>query len=87
TSDADALKSQLDRWVEELVPAWSDRDQEEALLITEELYPSTVVSRQVVAAADRALALDLPTHARRLVTEARDGTLRALRARASDAAG
>ncbi|MGH8931285.1 MAG: aminopeptidase N, partial [Egibacteraceae bacterium] len=73
------------RWVEVLERIWAERSVDEALGLTAGVYPATQVSRAVVAAADRALAGDvLPPAGRRTVTEGRDDTLRALRARAAD---
>jgi aminopeptidase N len=67
--------------------AWSQRDAEEALLLTEGLYPGIFVEQATVGVADRALASPaLPPPGRRLVTEARDATQRALRAQRTDAA-
>ncbi len=80
------LREYVDRWPDLLERVWADREAEEALELSEGLYPATVIDDQVVAMADRALGLDLPTPARRIVAESRDGTLRALRARAVDAA-
>ncbi len=74
-----------ERWVEALPVVWDQLDTEEALTMTRVLYPQSVVSQEVVDAADRALALDLPPVARRSLSESRDGTLRALRAREVDA--
>ncbi|MDQ3974001.1 MAG: ERAP1-like C-terminal domain-containing protein, partial [Actinomycetota bacterium] len=79
------LAGYVDRYVEALAPTWSERDPEEALLLTQGLYPSTLVDPGTVAAADRALAVtEVPAHGRRLIVEARDQTLRALRARSAD---
>ena len=74
-----------DRWVDALEAIWAERTPEEAMALTAGLYPMTLVSDRLVAAADRALALDgVPAHGRRLVAEQRDATQRALRARAVD---
>jgi aminopeptidase N len=78
------LAEYVDRYVDALPDIWGERSPEEALLLTEGLYPDTVVDERVVAAADRALALDLPGPAKRLLAEGRDRTQRALRARAAD---
>jgi hypothetical protein len=51
------------------------------------LYPAWIVDDGVVAAADRALRLGLPAIANRILSENRDRTLRAMRARAADGAG
>jgi len=73
------------RWVEVLERIWAERSVDEALNLTAGVYPATQVCSAVVAAADRALAGDvLPPAGRRTVTEGRDDTLRALRARAAD---
>jgi len=81
------LRPYVERFPEAVAAAWTDRDIEESLLITEGLYPSTIIDESVIAIADQVLAGDrLPAPARRLVSESRDGTLRALRARAADAA-
>jgi aminopeptidase N len=72
------------RWLEALPEVWRRADSEEALQMTRGLYPAALVSESVVAAADRALALDLPPVARRAIAESRDSTLRALRARQVD---
>ncbi|MGH8909315.1 MAG: aminopeptidase N [Egibacteraceae bacterium] len=76
------------RWVAALDRIWAQRGIDEALDLTGGVYPATQVADAVVAAADRALAADdvLPPAGRRVVTEGRDDTLRALRARAADAA-
>jgi aminopeptidase N len=73
------------RWVEALDRLWAERSVDEALELTNAIYPSIFVAREVVDAADRALAKDsLPPPGRRSVTEGRDDTLRALKARAAD---
>ena len=77
----------VQRWVLALERIWAERSVDEALDLTAGIYPLTQVSDAVVAAADRALALPddvLPPAGRRSVTEGRDDTLRALRARAAD---
>ncbi|MDP8969436.1 MAG: ERAP1-like C-terminal domain-containing protein, partial [Actinomycetota bacterium] len=80
------LADYVDRYVEALGTIWAERDAEEALLLTDGLYPSTLIDQRTVQAADRALTVPgVPAHGRRLVVEARDATLRALRARAVDA--
>jgi hypothetical protein len=57
------------------------------MAMTGGLYPAWIVDESVVAAADRALRLSLPAIANRILSENRDRTLRAMRARASDGAG
>jgi aminopeptidase N len=82
----EVLMPYVDRYVEALHDIWRDRSPDEALTLTSGLYPSHIVDATVVAAADRALAGDLPAPARRILSESRDQTLRALRARAADIA-
>jgi aminopeptidase N len=73
------------RWVEALPKLWAHLSVDEALDLTSAVYPSIVVSQEVVNAADRALASEsLPPSGRRSVRERQDDTLRALRARAAD---
>ncbi|TMC49895.1 MAG: aminopeptidase N [Chloroflexi bacterium] len=79
------LMPYVDRYVEALDGIWRDRSPDEALTLTSGLYPSYIVDQSVVAAADRALAGDLPAPARRILSESRDQTLRALHARNADA--
>ncbi|MGI9017209.1 MAG: aminopeptidase N [Euzebya sp.] len=71
-------------WVDVLTEVWQQANSEEALTLTRALYPQIIISDAVVAAADRALALDLPSVAKRSLGESRDSTLRALRARKVD---
>jgi aminopeptidase N len=78
----------VDAYVDALEGIWGQRTPDEALTLTGGLYPSTIVDERVVAAADRALALEgLPPPGRRVVIEHRDATQRALRARAADVRG
>jgi aminopeptidase N len=66
---------------------WSTRDSELAQEFVEYGYPSLQVSHDTVAATDEWLAdTTRPAPLRRLVHEGRDGIVRALRARARDAA-
>jgi aminopeptidase N len=66
---------------------WATRDSEPAQEFVEGAYPSLQVSEQTVAATDEWLArTGHPTSLRRLVAEGRDGVVRALAARAKDAA-
>ncbi|MEE8601664.1 aminopeptidase N [Euzebya tangerina] len=73
------------RWLEALPSLWADRSGEEALSMTEQLYPHSFIDEIVVEAADRAMALDLPPVAKRRVAESQDSTRRALRAQQTDA--
>ncbi len=66
---------------------WASRDSELAKEFVEAAYPALQVSQETVAATDAWLALpDRPAPLRRLVSEGRDGVIRALAARACDAA-
>jgi aminopeptidase N len=78
------LRPYRDRYVEALPGIWRDREPEEALLLTEGLFPGVLVEQETLDAADRALALELPAPARRILDESKDGVRRALRARAAD---
>jgi aminopeptidase N len=67
---------------------WSGRDSEQAQEFVEAAYPSLQVNDATVAATDEWLGSDSrPPGLRRLVGEGRDGIVRALAARARDAAG
>ncbi len=82
---AELLRPYAERYVEALEGIWAERSPEEALLLTEGLYPVTLAEPATVALADRALGLPgLPEPGRRLVSEARDATMRAIRAQATD---
>nr|MBA2530260.1 ERAP1-like C-terminal domain-containing protein [Euzebyales bacterium] len=81
------LEPYVGRYATVLPGVWASRSPDEALVLTSGLYPSTLVSHAVVAAADAALdAEGVPGPGRRIVAEQRDGTLRALRARVADRA-
>ena len=71
-------------WVEALPSLWHEVSGEEGLTMTEAIYPHPMISEDVVAAADRAVEADLPGIAKRSVSEGRDATQRALRARLVD---
>ena len=73
-----------ERYPDALTDIWAQRSPEEALLLTGGLFP-VPVSTDSIAVADRALALaGLPAPGKRIVSESRDATQRALRARAVD---
>src|SRR5680860_1045383 len=87
-SDQEALLEPfIGRYAEVLDTLWNGRGIEESLLLTSGLFPQAVVSPAVLEMADGVLSRDVPAPARRLVSEARDQTARALRARAADVAG
>ncbi len=88
------LRPCVERWIEEVPAFWARRSAEEAESFTEFLYPRVLVDPATLDAADRALAAvqaaDLSESTRRAasrpIIEGRDGTQRALRARACDIA-
>ena len=81
----DLLVPYRDRYFADLPRVWEERTMEMAQDITVGLYPALLVDETTVAATDAFLAGDLNSALRRLVGEGRDGVLRALRARATDA--
>jgi aminopeptidase N len=75
-----------DRFFAEVVDAWNRQTMEMGQTIAMGLYPVLLVDDETVAATDAFLARDdLNPALRRLVDEGRDGVLRAMRARATDA--
>ncbi|MFI6762388.1 aminopeptidase N [Micromonospora sp. NPDC050417] len=75
------------RYFESLGQVWASRDSEPAQEFVVLAYPSYQVSAETIAATDEWLAQEgHPAPLRRLVTEGRDGVVRALNARARDAA-
>ncbi|MDP9343323.1 MAG: aminopeptidase N [Actinomycetota bacterium] len=74
-------------YFEALGPTWESRSLEVALAFAGGMYPTFVVSEDVVARTDRYLEESQPPGPiRRTVVEGRDGVARALRARARDIA-
>jgi aminopeptidase N len=82
----DLLRAYRDRYFEVLPRVWEDRTMEMAQSITMGLFPMFLVDDETIAATDAFLEGDLNSALRRLITEGRDGVLRAARARAKDAA-
>jgi aminopeptidase N len=77
----------LDRYFDALARIWAERTAEIAQNLVVGLYPTLLVSASVVERTDRYLAEnEVPPALRRLLLEGRDGVVRALRARARDAA-
>jgi aminopeptidase N len=66
---------------------WEARTPELARSAARLLFPSTVVTADVLAEVDRLLARTLPAGLRRVVLEQRDDLARALRGRAVDETG
>ncbi len=75
----DLLRHYRDRYFEALPRVWQERTTEMAQAITMGLYPFLVVEDETIAATDEFLAGDLNSACRRLVSEGRDGVLRAQR--------
>ncbi len=76
----------VNRFFEVIDQIWATRDSEPAQEFVELAYPAQHVSEETVAATDAWLAADgHPGPLRRLVAEGRDGIIRALRARTTDA--
>lgn len=71
---------------QQAVPAfWNRLDAESAVAYTQALFPEYIMSDEVLDMADALLDSDeLSPSAKRIIAEARDDTLRALRARALD---
>jgi aminopeptidase N len=83
----DLLRPYRARYFESLADIWRARTPEMAQAVTVFLYPYLLVEPETIAAADACLQ-DPGLHpaARRLVSEGRDGTERAMRARRRDSA-
>ncbi len=86
--DADALLAPFaPRFFEVVADVWRDWSLDMAQRFAEGAYPVTVISQQAIDEADAYLARTSPPAAlRRLITEGRDDTARALRCRRRDAA-
>ena len=86
--DPALLEPFVGRYFQALLPVWEGRTLQMAEQIVVGLYPTQVVTDDLVARGDAWLAAnaDAPAGLRRLVLENRDATARALRARARDAA-
>ena len=83
----EVLAAYAERLPEAVEAAWRDRVLEEAIALTRQLYPGTVIRARTLEVADAVLADDaLPAPARRVISEERALTARALAAREADAA-
>ncbi len=88
------LRPYAERWARSVVRFWTTRDREEAEAFTDLLYPRPLVEPATLQLADSVLAEieassmsdSAKRDAARQIVESRDGTARALRARARDAA-
>jgi len=83
----DLLKAFVKPYFESLDAIWAGYDSELGIRIVESMYPSAVITQEVVEATDSALARDLPGPVRRALLESQDAIRRALRAQAFDSAG
>ncbi len=76
----------LDRYFDAIPTVWADRTNETAQTIVMGFYPAQIVEQETLDLTDRFLARDdVPSGARRLVREGRDGIERSLRCQARDA--
>jgi aminopeptidase N len=80
-------KPYVGRFFEVVDHIWATRDSEPAQELVESAYPAYQVNHATIDATDEWLAIEgKPAPLRRLVGEGRDGVVRALKARARDAA-
>ena len=76
----------LDRYFAAIPEVWAERTNETAQTIVMGFYPAQIVEQSTLDLTDRFLARDdVPSGARRLVHEGRDGIERSLRCQARDA--
>ena len=84
----DLLAPYADKFFAVVTDLWATRTPHMAQLLVNGLYPSLIVEQRVVDAVDALLAggnaKKVPDALRRLLSEQRDGTLRALRGQALD---
>jgi len=80
------LRPYVDRFFVEIGEVWETRTTEMAHVLTEHMFPATMVEPLTVAASERHLArlAEGSGGQRRLIIEGRDGLLRAVRAREFD---
>jgi aminopeptidase N len=79
------LEPFVERYFEALVPIWQDRTNEMANQIVSGLYPTLLAGPALLERTDRWLAkTETEPALRRLVVEARDGVVRALKAQERD---
>ena len=84
---ADLLEGYVEKYFAVIGDVWRSRTAEMAQNVVVGLYPTLLVSPRVVEQTDAYLqASDVAPSLRRLLLESRDGVVRALRARARDAA-
>ncbi|GAB3708814.1 aminopeptidase N [Nocardiopsis nanhaiensis] len=86
-SQAELYRPYLDRYFDQLAPAWDKWTGEFAQTFAEVMYPSQLVEEATLERTDSYIAENSPAPAlRRLLIEGRAGVERALRARATDIA-
>jgi aminopeptidase N len=79
------LRPYVDRYFDAIPGIWKDRSLEFALAFARGLYPGLVIGQAVADRTDRYLEEHPPPGpVRRIMTEGRDGIMRAIRARACD---
>ena len=83
----DLLKAFVKPYFESLNSIWTSYDSEAGIRIVQWMYPKVVITQEVVAATETALARDLAGPVRRALLESQDAIKRALRAQAFDSAG
>lgn len=88
TDQVELLRPYRQRFFDEIVSAWDNQTMEMGQTLAMGLYPALLVDEQTLAATDDFLArTDVNPALRRLVVEGRDGVVRALNARRTDATG
>ena len=80
----DLLHPYVKAYFENLMPVWRSGNIDEALAFVRGMYPSAVVTQEVIDLTDRQLETDLPGPVRRSLLELQDDVKRALRARTAD---
>jgi aminopeptidase N len=78
------LAEYVQPYFDTLLPFWESHDIDEALMYVSSMYPTTIVTPEVVALTDQWLARDLPGPMRRSLLESQDETKRAVRTREFD---
>jgi aminopeptidase N len=78
------LTAYVQPYFDMLLPFWESHDIDEALMYVRWMYPTTIITPEVVTLTDKWLARDLPGPARRSLLESQDEIKRALRTRAFD---
>jgi aminopeptidase N len=84
-NDVKLLEPFVEPYFAALLPVWQSRTNEMATQIVTGLYPSQLVSPELLERTERWLAQPAEPALKRLVVEGRDGVARALKARARDA--